>query len=204
MMTSRAEYRLLLRQDNADLRLTEKGYEAGLIPQKRFDEFLRKKEYIGRETERVRRVNIPPSAALNEIITNAGGVAVTTGCKLAELIKRPELSYETLASVDPTRPARPADCALYIWQAVGGQVNIGIKYEGYIAMQLAQADAFKKLESRALPQDLDYNAISGLRLEARQKLDRLRPAYMGQASRITGVSPADMNVLLVYLKTLGF
>jgi tRNA uridine 5-carboxymethylaminomethyl modification enzyme len=203
MMTSRAEYRLLLRQDNADLRLTEKGYECRLITQKRFDEFLRKKEYIERETERVRRVNLPPGDELNAIINATGGMPVTTGCKLAELIKRPELSYEALAPVDRGRPAKPADCASYIWNAIGEQVNIRIKYEGYIAMQLAQAEAFKKLEGRPLPPDLDYAEIKGLRLEARQKLDRLRPAYVGQASRITGVSPADMTVLLVYLKSLG-
>jgi tRNA uridine 5-carboxymethylaminomethyl modification enzyme len=193
MMTSRAEYRLLLRQDNADLRLTPKGYAAGLIKKERYDAFLLKKGYIERETERVRRVNIAPGA-MSEL-------RIATGQKLSELIKRPELSYEALASADPERPAKPDGCPAYVWRAVGEQVNIQIKYEGYIAMQLAQAEAFKKLEGRLLPEGLDYNGVGGLRLEARQKLSRLRPENLGQASRITGVSPADINVLLVYLKT---
>jgi tRNA uridine 5-carboxymethylaminomethyl modification enzyme len=193
MMTSRAEYRLLLRQDNADLRLTEKGCAAGLIKKERYDAFLLKKGYIERETERVRRVNVAPGAAIS--------VQLSTGQKLAELIKRPDLSYDALAAADPERPVKPANCPEYVWRAVGEQVNIQIKYEGYIAMQLAQAEAFKKLEGRLLPEGLDYNSITGLRLEARQKLSKLQPENLGQASRITGVSPADINVLLVYLKT---
>jgi tRNA uridine 5-carboxymethylaminomethyl modification enzyme len=197
MMTSRAEYRLLLRQDNADLRLTEKGYNAGLISEERYRTFLRKKEMIERERERVRNVNILPSETVNALLTEKNSAVLTTGCKLAELIKRPELSYQETSVIDPDRPEGEPG---YFGQAIREQVNIQIKYEGYINMQMTQTAAFRKLENKKLPENLDYNAIKGLRLEARQKLSAQRPENVGQASRITGVSPADMNVLLVYLK----
>ncbi|MDR1663394.1 MAG: tRNA uridine-5-carboxymethylaminomethyl(34) synthesis enzyme MnmG [Clostridiales bacterium] len=199
MMTSRAEYRLLLRQDNADLRLTEKGYGAGLIPGERYGRFLRKKEWIEAEVARVAKATVAPEA-VNEIIKSAGGNPVGSGVKLADLIKRPELSYDGLSAADPSRPSRPAGCAAYVWDAVREQVNIHIKYEGYIKIQTAQAAAFRKSEGRKLPADLPYGEIAGLRLEARQKLAALRPENLGQASRITGVSPADIQVLLVFLK----
>jgi tRNA uridine 5-carboxymethylaminomethyl modification enzyme len=197
MMTSRAEYRLLLRQDNADLRLTEKGYKAGLISPQRYDRFLRKRENIERELERVKKTNIPPSEKVNAFLASKNSALLSTGCKLADLIKRPELTYRELIAVDENRPDNGLG---YIGQAVAEQVNIQIKYEGYIDMQIAQAESFRKLEHKKLPAGLNYMAITGLRLEAGQKLNQLKPANVGQASRITGVSPADLNVLLVYLK----
>ena len=201
MMTSRAEYRLLLRQDNADLRLTEYGYSAGLISQARYDLFRVKRDLIAREIERVTRTNIPPSEEVNNFLTACSSAAITSGVKLSELLKRPELDYSKLSAIDSNRPARPDNCPAYVWNAVTEQVNIQIKYEGYINIQRQQAAAFRRLEDKDLPGDIDYSAIPGLRLEAGQKLNQLRPSNVGQASRITGVSPADMNVLLVYLKT---
>ena len=187
MMTSRAEYRLLLRQDNADLRLTELGYQAGLIPEERYVRFLAKKEWVEREIARVRDVNIPPSAEINALLTERGSTPILTGAKLSDLIKRPELDYFLFCGSDEDS----------FWQE---QVNIQIKYEGYIRMQIDQVRAFRKLERQIIPADIKYEEISGMRLEARQKLAALRPKNIGQASRVSGVSPADINVLLVYMK----
>ena len=249
MMTSRAEYRLLLRQDNADLRLTEKGYRAGLISENRYRMFVRKKDAITAEIARLSKVNLAPDA-VNGLLAQRGSSLLATGAKITDLIKRPELSYwdlvplvggtgislscatvpsgEALPSSDvvpsggtlPSGDVVPSDEALpsgdtvplgealsssfflprYVQDAIDEQVNIQIKYEGYISMQMTQAAAFRKMEHKALPPDIDYEAIKGLRIEARQKLSRLRPVNLGQASRITGVSPADMSILLVYLK----
>jgi len=195
MMTSRAEYRLILRQDNADLRLTEKGYNVGLISKERFDRFLKKKALIDKEINRVVNVNIPPSEKLNAFIEKRGGSVISTGVKLSELIKRPELNYEDLAFADGERPFLPDD--------VKEQVNIQIKYEGYIKRQLIQVEQYKKTETKVLPSDIDYFSMKGLRLEARQKLSQIKPHNVGQASRIAGVSPADISVLLVNLAVRG-
>ena len=217
MMTSRAEYRLLLRQDNADLRLTEKGYANRLISEERYRLFTSKKEAIVAETTRLSKLTISPSVA-NPILAEKGSALLTSGSKVSDLIKRPELSYWDFAGIDTkgesavhesvtdggaalhesgiTKPPLPR----FVQDTVEEQVNIQIKYEGYIAMQLTQAAAFRKMEEKPLPPSIDYNLISGLRIEARQKLSRLRPANLGQASRITGVSPADLSILLVYLK----
>ncbi len=192
MMTSRAEYRLLLRQDNADLRLTAKGYEVGLIPRERYEYVVEKERRIDAETERVKGVHVGPTEAVRELLAACGSAEPGSGVSLAELIRRPELDYEKLAPIDPGRPELPPD--------VREQVNINIKYEGYIERQKKQVQQFKRQESRKLPQDLDYSEIGGLRLEARQKLNRFRPVSVGQASRIAGVSPADIAVLLVYLE----
>jgi len=213
MMTSRAEYRLLLRQDNADLRLTEKGYHAGLIPSDRYNMFLRKQGAIVAEIARLGKVTLSPDIA-NPMLTAKESALLSTGSKVSDLIKRPELSYWDVAALIPstTSSANPPLCDTdendafplpgYIQSTIEEQVNIQIKYEGYIAMQLTQAAAFRKMEHKALPETIDYEAIKGLRIEARQKLSRLRPANLGQASRITGVSPADLSILLVYLKTV--
>ncbi len=192
MMTSRAEYRLLLRQDNADLRLTEKGYRLGLISESRHQAFLQKKNAIQQEIERVRNITLGGSRKVNEILTACGTAPLKMGVPMAEILKRPEVSYEALAPVDPGRPA--------LDPLVIQQVMIQIRYEGYIEKQMEQAEKFQKMENRLLPEDLDYTAIHGLRIEAMQKLNQLRPASIGQASRISGVSPADISVLLVYLK----
>lgn len=191
MMTSRAEYRLLLRQDNADLRLTEKGYQAGLVNEERYRRFIDKKSFVEAEIERVNKVNVPPSDLINKFIEEKGGSILKTGIKLSELIKRPEFDYDSLALVDPLRPKLDDD--------IKEQVNIQIKYEGYIKRQLLQAEQFKKLERKLLPEDFDYSSVMGLRLEARQKLNDIKPLNIGQASRIAGVSPADISVLLVAL-----
>jgi tRNA uridine 5-carboxymethylaminomethyl modification enzyme len=191
MMTSRAEYRLLLRQDNADLRLTPKGYEIGLISTDRFDMFKTKSHQIESEIARVNTLVLSPGAKLNEFLQSLSTPPITSGVLLPELIKRPELSYEMLSEFDPQRPS--------LSDSIKEQVNIQIKYEGYIKRQMLQVEQFKKMESRLLPTDIDYNSITGLRLEARQKLSKLKPVSLGQASRITGVNPADLSVLLVYL-----
>lgn len=191
MMTSRAEYRLLLRQDNADMRLTEKGYKVGLVTEERYQKFINKKETVEKEIERVLHVNIGPSDEINKFIEERGGSVLTTGIKLSELIKRPELNYDDLAFVDKDRPELPDD--------VREQVNIQIKYEGYIKRQLVQVSQYKKMEEKMLPPEIDYYEIKGLRLEAQQKLTDIRPVSVGQASRIAGVSPADISVLLVAL-----
>ena len=192
MMTSRAEYRLLLRQDNADLRLTKIGYEVGLIDEERYQRLLKKERMIEEETERVNHTNIGTSEKVQEVLKSYGSTPLNSGTTLAELIRRPELSYDKLADIDENRPDLPYD--------VEEQVNINIKYDGYIRRQMRQVEQFKKLENKKIPDNIDYNQIKSLRIEAKQKLSQIRPASIGQASRISGVSPADVSVLLVYLK----
>ncbi len=196
MMTSRAEYRLLLRQDNADQRLTAIGYEVGLISQERYDRLLLKKKLIDQEITRLKNTYVGPTDDVDSLLEAEGSAAIASGVSLAELIKRPELSYEILAPVDADRPEFPEDLA----DEVAEQVNISIKYEGYIARQERQVEQFKKMEKKKIPEDLDYDQVKGLRLEATQKLKDYRPVSIGQASRISGVSPADIQVLLVYLE----
>ena len=191
MMTSRAEYRLLLRQDNADLRLTKTGYEVGLIDEERYQKLLRKEEMIEEEIKRVSHTNVGTSEQVQELLKAFGSTPLTSGTTLAELIRRPELSYEKLEPIDIDRPDIPID--------VKEQVNINIKYEGYIKRQMRQVEQFKKLENKKIPDDINYDEIQSLRIEAKQKLNQIRPASIGQASRISGVSPADVSVLLVYL-----
>ena len=191
MLTSRAEYRLLLRQDNADLRLTPTGYEVGLISEERYCKFLEKKKNIEQEIERINSVNIPPSKEINEYLENIGSQTLTTGIKLAELIRRPELSYEALSPFDPGRP----ELEKTHWQ----QAEIAVKYEGYIKRQFEQVERFNKNEKKLIPEDINYAEVYGLRTEARQKLEKMRPENIGRASRISGVSPADIGVLLIYL-----
>ena len=192
MMTSRAEYRLLLRQDNADLRLTKKGYEIGLISEERYQKLLRKEELIQKEIERVEHINLGTSEAVQNLLKQHESTPLTSGTTMAELIRRPELNYEVLAPVDPNRPELDYD--------VVEQVNINIKYDGYIKRQQRQVEQFKKLESKLIPEDINYDEIQSLRIEAKQKLNEIRPSSIGQASRISGVSPADVSVLLVYLE----
>lgn len=193
MMTSRAEYRLLLRQDNADLRLTKLGYEVGLVDEERYQKLLDKENMIEEEIRRVEHTNIGTSEEVQSLLESYGSTPLTSGTTLAELIRRPELSYEALEPIDRQRKELPFD--------VEEQVNINIKYDGYIRRQQRQVEQFKKLESRIIPDDLDYNDIKSLRIEAKQKLAELRPSSIGQASRISGVSPADISVLLVYLES---
>lgn len=190
MLTSRAEYRLLLRQDNADLRLTEKGHELGLISDGRYNAFLEKKRLIEQEIERCEKKNISPSEA-NPVLERFLSTPITTGFKLGELIRRPELNYFVLKDADSDRPPLP--------YAVCEEVNIAVKYDGYIRMQKEQVEAFRKLEKRKIPADTDYNLISGLKKEAREKLIKAKPENIGQAGRISGVSPADIAVLYIYL-----
>ena len=192
MMTSRAEYRLLLRQDNADLRLTRIGYEAGLIGEERYQRLLDKERMIEEERKRVERTNIGTSQKVQEVLEKYGSTLLNSGTTLAELIRRPELSYEKLEEIDENRPKLPPD--------VIEQVDINIKYDGYIRRQMRQVEQFKKLENKKIPEDINYDEIQSLRMEAKQKLNQIRPASIGQASRISGVSPADISVLLVYLK----
>ena len=194
MMTSRAEFRLLLRQDNADQRLTPIGYRIGLISQERYDALLEKERLVAAEIDRVQHVTMGPSAPVLALLEKYGTAPIKNGARLSDLLKRPQLSYEALAEIDPERPDLPQD--------VQEQVNIQIKYAGYIDQQLKQVEQFKKLEGRLLPMELDYETIQGLRLEARQKLNLLRPENLGQASRITGVSPADISVLLIYMEQM--
>ena len=193
MMTSRAEYRLLLRQDNADLRLMKIGYEIGLINENRYQKLLEKEEMINREINRVNHTNVGTSEKVQQLLDLYGSTRLTSGTTMAELIRRPELSYEKLRDIDADRPELPWD--------VEEQVNINIKYEGYIRRQMKQVEQFRKLENRKIPEDIDYDQIQSLRIEAKQKLTEIRPASIGQASRISGVSPADISVLLVYLST---
>lgn len=192
MMTSRSEYRLILREDNADLRLTEKGYGLGLISRERYDALLEKIKLIEEERKRVESITIPPSEELNGVLEKAGTAPTVTGVRLSELIKRPQLSYSLLTPFDKTRPELPRE--------VFEQVEINIKYEGYIKRQLAQIDEQKRLEVKKIPEDINYNDITNLRLEAIEKLNKVRPQNVGQASRISGVSPADISVLLIYLR----
>ena len=191
MMTSRAEYRLLLRQDNADLRLTEYGYKYGLISQERFDRFLAKKSAIETEIKRVSKINFGPTNEVNSLLESLGSSPLSTGVNMGDIIKRPEITYDMLAPIDTERPE--------LSDEVKEQVNIQIKYEGYIARQMKQVEAFKKLEAKKIPDNIDYDDVMGLRLEATQKFKAVRPVNIGQASRISGVSPADVNMLLVYL-----
>ena len=192
MMTSRAEYRLLLRQDNADLRLTRIGYEAGLISEERYQKLLEKERLIEKEIRRVEHMNIGTSEKVQSLLKRYGSTPLNSGTTLAELIRRPELSYEKLEEIDEKHPELPFD--------VREQVDINIKYDGYIKRQMRQVEQFKKLENKKIPENIDYDKIQSLRLEAKQKLNQIRPSSIGQASRISGVSPADVSVLLVYLK----
>lgn len=191
MMTSRAEYRLLLRQDNADLRLTEKGHQYGLISDERYAKFCEKKKAIEDEIARVMKINLGPTKEVNSLLEGYGSTPLNNGIKMADVIKRPEMDYDKLAPIDFNRPELPDD--------VREQVNIQIKYEGYITRQQHQVEQFKKLEARKIPDNIDYEQVMGLRIEARQKLEAVRPVNIGQASRISGVSPADVNMLLVHL-----
>lgn len=193
MMTSRAEYRLLLRQDNADLRLREKGYQVGLVTQEQYDYIQWKKEKIEEETQRMEHVHVGAVKEVQELLQQYGSTPLRNGISLGDLIRRPELSYDIVAPLDKKRSELPYD--------VREQININIKYDGYIRRQLKQVEGFKKLENKKLPKDIDYDAISGLRIEAKQKLNAYRPISIGQASRIAGVSPADISVLLVYMES---
>ena len=192
MMTSRAEYRLLLRQDNADLRLTEIGHEIGLISDERYQRFLQKKANIEKEMERLRQTVVKPTEKVNEFLKEKGTTTLSTGSKLSELLKRTEIRYKDLAEIDDNMPNLSAQ--------EKEEVEIQIKYEGYIKMEEEQVAKFKKMESKTLSEDIVYQDIKGLSLEARQKLDKIKPLSIGQASRISGVSPADINVLLIYLQ----
>lgn len=191
MMTSRAEYRLMLRQDNADERLTPIGYKIGLISEERYQRFLKKYKHIEEEIERVKHTNIKPSEKVNEILRNAGTTEIDTGFKLVDLVRRTELDYNMLVEIDPERPnLSEEECE---------EINIKLKYEGYIKLQMEQIEEFKKTEQFKIPEDIDYEKIQGIRIEARQKLEKFRPTSIGQASRISGISPADISVLLIYL-----
>ena len=193
MMTSRAEYRLLLRQDNADLRLTEIGYDVGLISEDRYNKFLIKKKAIEDEVERLRNIVVKPTDVNNNYLESIGTSRITTGVKMADLLKRPQVTYNNLAFIDSDR--------VELDERVKKEVEILLKYEGYINLESIQVDKFKKLENKKLSEDINYSEISGLRLEARQKLDKVKPSSVGQASRISGVSPADITVLLIWLET---
>ncbi len=192
MMTSRSEYRLLLRQDNADRRLTPYGYDIGLISRDRYEKTLEKYRQVDQEIKRLAGAVVPPSPAFAAFLQGAGSAVPVTGARLSDLVRRPELSYEGLAPFDPGRPALPPD--------VREQVEISLRYEGYIRRQEAQVDAFRRMEQKKLPPDMDYSSLQGLRLEARQKLDKIRPVSLGQAARISGVSPADLTALMIALE----
>ena len=193
IMTSRSEFRLLLRQDNAERRLAEYGRAAGLISDERYEEYLERRAAVDGEVERCRRTTLPPSKAVNKVLTDCGGTPISTGAKVAELIRRPEVEYEDLAPVDPARPPLSPREAL--------AVQTEIKYEGYVKRQEDDAKRQVKLEEKAIPDDIDYEAVGGLRIEAVQKLSKIRPRSIGQASRISGVSPADVTVLIIYLQS---
>ena len=194
MMTSRAEYRLLLRQDNADLRLLEIGYENGLISDDRYNRFLAKKEHVFNEIERLKTTTVKPTTEVNEVLTKYNSSNIKVGIKLADLLKRTEIKYQNLKEIDTNMPELTDEEAQ--------EVEIQIKYEGYIKLEEAQVEKFRKLESKKLPKDIDYSELKGLRIEARQKLNKIKPESVGQASRISGVSPADISVLLIYLEQL--
>lgn len=195
MMTSRSEYRLVLRQDNADQRLIPVGYKIGLVPEEKYNKLLEKEKLVEQEKKRITKLNIAPSEALNKFLVEHDTAPMTTGCKFAELVRRPQLNYKMLAPFDPTRPDLPED--------VAEQAEIQIEYDGYIRRQLQKIEQMRKLEEKQLPQDIDYNEIGSLRLEAIEKLNKLKPVNIGQASRISGVSPADVDVLVVWLEQRG-
>jgi tRNA uridine 5-carboxymethylaminomethyl modification enzyme len=194
MMTSRAEYRLLLRQDNADLRLMDIGHENGLISDARYEGFLNKKEHIFNEIKRLKATTVKPTEKVNEILSKYGSSNIKIGVKLADLLKRTEIKYEYLEEIDKNMPD--------LTEEEKKEVEIQVKYEGYIKLEEAQVEKFKKLENKKLPKEIDYSELSGLRIEARQKLNKIKPESVGQASRISGVSPADISVLLIYLEQL--
>jgi len=202
MMTSRSEHRLLLRQDNADLRLTPLGYEVGLINEERYRRFTDKKNKIEEEVKRIEKTVVPPSEKVNRFLESRNSTPIKSGVKMAELLRRPEITYEDLAEIDEGRPDYLKNASGVFNRAIAEQVSITVKYEGYIKRQLLQVDQFKRLESKKIPRDIDYDDIKGLRIEARQKLGKIRPDSLGQASRISGVSPADVSVLLVYLEQI--
>ena len=195
MMTSRAEYRLLLRQDNADLRLTEIGHKIGLISNERYQKFLEKKENIEKEIDRLKNTIIKPTEEVNDFLKENNSSELKTGVKLSDLLKRTELNYKMLEKIDEERPQS-------LTEQEKNEVEIQIKYEGYIKLEKEQVEKFEKLENKKIPEGIEYKNINGLRLEARQKLDKIKPTSVGQASRISGVSPADVSVLLIYLETL--
>ena len=192
MMTSRAEYRLLLRQDNADLRLTKIGYKIGLISKERYEKLLEKEKEIRQEISRVENTHINGKEEVQAFLKENESTPLKSSATLAELIRRPELSYEKTAAIDKERPQ--------LSHEVGEQVNISIKYQGYLERQMIQVEQFKKMEKKKIPENFDYDQVPSLRIEARQKLKEYRPLSIGQASRIAGVSPADISVLLVFLK----
>jgi tRNA uridine 5-carboxymethylaminomethyl modification enzyme mnmG len=193
MMTSRSEYRLLLRQDNADLRLSKIGYDIGLISEERYQKLLKKEKEINEEIERLSNIHVGANTKVQEFLIQNNSAPLQTSATMAELIRRPELDYELTAELDDDRKTLNKD--------VREQVNINIKYEGYIRRQESQVKQFKKLENKKIPANIDYSQVNSLRIEAVQKLSLVRPASIGQASRISGVSPADITVLLVYLET---
>ena len=193
MMTSRSEYRLILRQDNADVRLTPLGREIGLISDERFEKFNRKQALKAEELKRIQKTVIPPGDEINNILVSRETSPLTTGAKLIELLRRPQISYADLAPIDKNRPELDAN--------IFEQVEIEVKYEGYIEKQLRQVEQLRKLENKKLPSDFDYTELNGLRLEAQEKLNKIKPSSIGQASRISGVSPADVNVLLIWLSS---
>ena len=195
MMTSRAEYRLLLRQDNADLRLTPIGHEIGLISDERYAKFQEKEKNIQKEIKRLKNLVVKPTDKVNSFLEKCGTSALTTGTKMAELLKRPEITYKVLREIDEEMP--------FLTKQEAEEVEIQLKYEGYIKMQEAQVEKFKKLETKLLPEDIDYETVQGISLEARQKLNKFKPRSIGQASRISGISPADVSVLLIYLQTIN-
>ena len=190
MMTSRSEYRLLLRQDNADIRLTEKGYNAGLVTEEQYQAFCKRKEQIDAEIERLNTTYVSPNVA-NPLLESLELTPISTGFSLAELLKRPQLTYEMLSPIDQKRPKLPI--------RVVNTVEVTVKYEGYIKRQISEVERHEKLEVKRLSPDLDYMSIKGLRIEAAQKLTAIKPLTIGQASRISGVNPADISVLLIYL-----
>ena len=202
MMTSRAEYRLLLRQDNADLRLRKYGYECGLVSEEDYRKVLWKQEQIDREVERLKNVRIGAAAETGRILTRLGTVPLKTACTLAELLCRPEIHYADLRELDPVLKTLSSSDDEPVTEEIAEQVEITIKYEGYIERQKRQVAQFEKMENRRLPEDTDYLSLAGLRLEAQQKLQKAKPTSIGQASRLSGVTPADTAVLLIYLDKL--
>ncbi|MEG1578897.1 MAG: tRNA uridine-5-carboxymethylaminomethyl(34) synthesis enzyme MnmG, partial [Oscillospiraceae bacterium] len=193
MMTSRTEYRLLHRQDNADHRLSHFGHRVGLVSDEQQEKVEEKYRAVAAEIDRLEKTGVPPSAELDTFLENLGEVPAKNGAKLCDLLRRPPVGYETLAPFDKNRPQLP--------QAVREQVEIAVKYEGYIQRQLRQVEELRRLEGHSLPPDLDYNNLKGLRLEARQKLQKIHPLNLGQAGRISGVSPADIGALMIYLES---